>query len=186
MGDEQPMWGKQSKAQFTPRSAIKKTDDKVVEIDKGLLKMIGTISFDGGPSGEPYQHLEEFEDICDLFNTTADEVKLRVFSFTLTNKAKDWFKRLTPGSITTWEDLKSAFLSRFFPLAKVNKIKAEIRQFKQGKEHLAKAWERYKDLLLRLPNHGIDDNEMLTIFYAGLTNESRLWLDSTCGGIFFI
>ncbi|KAJ9556142.1 hypothetical protein OSB04_010756 [Centaurea solstitialis] len=124
-------------------------------------------------------------DICDLFNTTEDEVKLRVFPFTLTNKAKDWFKRLTLGSIKTWKDLKSAFLSRYFPISKVNKIKAEIRQFKQGKEHLAKAWERYKDLLLKLPSHGIDDKEVMDIFYAGLTNDSRLWLDSSCGGIFY-
>ncbi|KAJ9566979.1 hypothetical protein OSB04_002945 [Centaurea solstitialis] len=155
-----------------------------MEINKGLIKMIITISFDGRPSGEPYQHLEAFEDICDLFNTTEDEVKLRVFPFTLTNKAKDWFKRLTPGSIKTWKDLKYAFLSRYFPISKVNKIKAEIRQFKQGKEHLAKAWERYKDLLLKLPSHGIDDKEVMDIFYAGLTNDSRLWLDSSCGGIF--
>ncbi|KAJ9538031.1 hypothetical protein OSB04_030764 [Centaurea solstitialis] len=178
------MWGERSKVQFTPRTAIKKADGKMVEINKGLLKMIGTISFDGERKGNPYQHLEDFEDICDLLNTTADEVKLRVFPLTLTNKAKDWFKKLTPGSISTWEVLKSAFLSRFFPLSKVNKLKAEIRQFKQGKDHLAKAWERYKDLLLQLPNHGIDDREVMNIFYAGLTNESRLWLDSSCGGLF--
>ncbi|KAJ9553913.1 hypothetical protein OSB04_017958 [Centaurea solstitialis] len=110
-----------------------------MEINKGLIKMIFSISFDGRPGGEPYKHLEAFEDICDLFNATEDEV---------------------------------------------NKIKAEIRQFKQGKEHLAKAWERYKDLLLKLPNHGIDDKEVMDIFYAGLTNDSRLWLDSSCGGIF--
>ncbi|KAJ9544639.1 hypothetical protein OSB04_024346 [Centaurea solstitialis] len=184
MGDEQPMWGERSKVQFTPRTAIKKADGKMVEINKGVLKMIGTISFDGERKANPYQHLKDFEDICDLLNTTADEVKLRVFPLTLTNKAKDWFKKLTPGSISTWEVLKSAFLSRFFPLSKVNKLKAEIRQFKQGKDHLAKAWERYMDLLLQLPNHGIDDREVMNIFYAGLTNESRLWLDSSCGGLF--
>ncbi|KAJ9544345.1 hypothetical protein OSB04_024052 [Centaurea solstitialis] len=72
MGDDQPMWEKRSKEQFTSRSAIKKTDDKV-EISKGLIKMIDTISFDGEPSGDPYQHLEAFEDICDLFNTKGDE-----------------------------------------------------------------------------------------------------------------
>ncbi|KAJ9544063.1 hypothetical protein OSB04_023770 [Centaurea solstitialis] len=80
MADDQPMWDKRSEVQFTPRSAIKKTD--------------------------------AFEDICDLVNTKEDEVKLRVFPFTLTNKAKDWFKKLLPGSIVTWDDLKSAFLSR--------------------------------------------------------------------------
>ncbi|KAJ9556957.1 hypothetical protein OSB04_011571 [Centaurea solstitialis] len=184
MADDQPMWDKRSEVQFISRSAIKKTDDKMVEINKGLIKMINTISFDGEPSRNPYQNLEAFEDICDLFNTKEDEVKLRIFSFTLTNKAKDRFKRLTPGSITSWDDLKSAFLSRYFPISKVNKIKAEIRNFKQGKDNLVKAWERYKDLFLIFPKHGIDDKEMMNVFYAGLTNDSRLCLDSSCGGIF--
>ncbi|KAJ9544544.1 hypothetical protein OSB04_024251 [Centaurea solstitialis] len=74
-----------------------------------------------------------FEDICELVNTKEDEVKLRVFPFTLTKKAKDWLKQLLPGSITTWDDLKSAFLSRYFPISKAHKIRAEIRNFKQGK-----------------------------------------------------
>ncbi|KAJ9560882.1 hypothetical protein OSB04_006042 [Centaurea solstitialis] len=184
MADDQPMWNKRSGVQFTPRSAIKKTDGKMVEINKGLIKMINTISFDGEPSGNPYQHLEAFEDICDLVNTKEDEVKLRVFPFTLINKAKDWFKKLLPGSITTWDDLKSAFLSRYFPISKANKIRAEIQNFKQGKDSLVKAWGRYKDLFLIFPNHGIDDREMIDVFYAGLTNDSRLRLDSSCGGIF--
>ncbi|KAJ9541423.1 hypothetical protein OSB04_027929 [Centaurea solstitialis] len=162
MADDQPMWDKRSEVQFTSRSAIKKTDGKMVEINKGLIKMINTISFDGEPSGNPYQHLEAFEDICDLFNTREDE--------------DPW--------ITTWDDLKSAFLSRYFPISRVNKIKAQIRNFKQGKDNLVKAWERYKDLFLIFPNHGINDNEMMNIFYAGLTNDSRLRLDSSCGGIF--
>ncbi|KAJ9552285.1 hypothetical protein OSB04_016330 [Centaurea solstitialis] len=184
MADDQPMWDKRSEVRFTPRSAIKKTDDKMVEINKGLIKMINTISFDGEPSGNPYQHLEAFEDICELVNTKEDEVKLRVFPFTLTKKAKDWFKQLLPGSITTWDDLKSAFLSRYFPISKAHKIRAEIRNFKQGKDSLVKAWGRYKSLFLVFPNHGIDDREMIDVFYAGLTNDSRLRLDSSCGGIF--
>ncbi|KAJ9558321.1 LOW QUALITY PROTEIN: hypothetical protein OSB04_012935 [Centaurea solstitialis] len=163
MADDQPMWDKRSEVQFTPRSAIKKTDE---------------------PSGNPYQHLEAFEDICDLVNTKEDEVKLRVFPFTLTNKAKDWFKKLLPGTITTWDDLKSAFLSRYFPISRANKIRVEIRNFKQGKDSLVKALGRYKDLFLVFPNHGIDDREMINVFYAGLTNDSRLRLDSSCGGIF--
>ncbi|KAJ9552611.1 hypothetical protein OSB04_016656 [Centaurea solstitialis] len=142
MADDQPMWDKRSEVQFTPRSAIKKTDGKMVEINKGLIKMINTISFDGEPSGNPYQHLEAFEDICDLVNTKEDEVRLRVFPFTLTNKAKDWFKKLPPGSIITWDDLKSAFMSRYFPISRANKIRAEIRNFKQGKDSLVKAWGR--------------------------------------------
>ncbi|KAJ9556882.1 hypothetical protein OSB04_011496 [Centaurea solstitialis] len=112
MGDNQPMWGRRSKVHFTPRSAIKKTEDKDVEISEELIKMIGKVTFDGKPTEEPYQHIEAFENICDLFKTKEDEVKLRLFHFTLTGKAKDWFRKLPQESIATWEELKSAFLSR--------------------------------------------------------------------------
>ncbi|KAJ9542736.1 hypothetical protein OSB04_029242 [Centaurea solstitialis] len=144
--EELKLPGKHSKVHFTPRSAIKKTEDKNVEISEGLIKMIRNIAFDGELTGEPYQHLEAFEDICDLFKTKGDEVKLHLFPFTLTEKAKDWFKTLPPDSITTWEELKSAFLLRHFPNSKIKKLKDEIRNFKQGKENLERAWERYKDL----------------------------------------
>ena len=34
------------------------------------------------------------------------------------------------------------------------------------------------------PGHGIRINELLDIFYNGLTNESRIFLDSCAGGVF--
>ncbi|KAJ9556921.1 hypothetical protein OSB04_011535 [Centaurea solstitialis] len=176
--------GRRSKVHFTPRSTIKKTEDKDVEISEELIKMIGKVTFDGKPTEEPYQHLEAFEDICDLFKTKGDEVKLRLFHFTLTGTAKDWFRKLPQESIATWEELKSAFLVRYFPLSKINKLKDEIRHFKQGKESLEKAWGRYKDFFLKLSNHGFEEKEIIETFYAGLTNESRLRLDSCTWGIF--
>ncbi|KAJ9557742.1 hypothetical protein OSB04_012356 [Centaurea solstitialis] len=184
MEDNQPMWGRRSKVHFTPRSAIKRTEDKDVEISEELIKMLRKVTFDGKPTEEPYQHLEAFEDICDLFKTRGDEVKLRLFHFTLTGKAKDWFRKLPQESIATWDELKSDFLLRYFPLSIINKLKDEMRHFKQGKESLEKAWERYKDLFLKLPNHGFEEKEIIETFYAGLTNESRLRLDSCSGGIF--
>ncbi|KAJ9544476.1 hypothetical protein OSB04_024183 [Centaurea solstitialis] len=107
MEDNQPMWGRRSKVHFAPRSAIKKTEDKNVEISEELIKMFGKVTFEEKPSEEPYQHLEAFEDICDLFKTEGDEV---------------------------------------------NRLKDEIRNFKQGKENLERAWGRNKDLFLKLPN----------------------------------
>ena len=34
------------------------------------------------------------------------------------------------------------------------------------------------------PRHGIPKNELLDIFYSGLTDESRTFLDSCAGGVF--
>ncbi|KAJ9561379.1 hypothetical protein OSB04_006539 [Centaurea solstitialis] len=159
-GEQSTHVGTTLKGTFHSKFRNQRTEDTNVEISEELIKMIGSLTFVGEPTGEPYQHLDAFEDICDLFKTKGEEVKLRLFP--LTRNAKDWFKRLPPDSITTWEELKSAFLLRHFPNSK------------QGKESLERAWERYKDLFLKLPNHGFGEDEVISIFYAGLTNDSRL------------
>ena len=51
-------------------------------------------------------------------------------------------------------------------------------------EHLPKAWGRYCNLLKSRPGHGIPKNELIDIFYAGLTDDSRSYLDSCVGCVF--
>ena len=51
-------------------------------------------------------------------------------------------------------------------------------------EHLPKAWGRFCSLLRARPGHDIPKNELLDIFYNGLTNESRTYLDSCAGCVF--
>ena len=60
-----------------------------------------------------------------------------------------------------------------------------IYNFKQLQdEHLPKAWGRYCSLIKDRPGHGVPKNELLDIFYAGLTDESRSYLDSCAGCVF--
>src|ERR1044071_2579155 len=42
----------------------------------------------------------------------------------------------------------------------------------------------YYSLIKARPVHGVPKNELLDIFYAGLTNESRSYLDSCAGCVF--
>ncbi|KAJ9547101.1 hypothetical protein OSB04_019644 [Centaurea solstitialis] len=115
---------------FIPRSAIKaKSKKKGGEISEELVNMVSQLRFDGSPTTDPYLHLEEFEDMCDIFKT-----------------------------------------------------KTSVNS--QGEENLTKAWVRYKALLLKLPNHGFGQKEVIEFFYNGLTVESRLVLDTSSGGIF--
>ncbi|GKD56180.1 hypothetical protein Tco_1289567 [Tanacetum coccineum] len=41
--------------------------------------------------------------------------------------AKVWFNELSPGVITTWEEMRQAFVSRFSPPAMFNRLMGEIR-----------------------------------------------------------
>ncbi|KAJ9544576.1 hypothetical protein OSB04_024283 [Centaurea solstitialis] len=124
MGDEQPTWTARRTAPTVAARPITKTDlEKVI---KGqFLHMIKELTFDRKSHSNPIVHVESFVDICDLFktgNTAVDGIRLRLFPFTLVGEAKAWLCSLEPSSITTWEELRSKFVSRFFPPSKIEKL----------------------------------------------------------------
>ncbi|GJX33832.1 putative reverse transcriptase domain-containing protein [Tanacetum coccineum] len=80
--------------------------------------------------------------------------------------ASNWLERLPAGSITTWEDLTTRFLAQFFPLGRIAKLCNDILMFQQHHgESLSEAWTRFKDLLQKVPHHGIDLWLQVEIFY---------------------
>ena len=75
-------------------------------------------------------------------------IKLQLFSFSRRDMEATWFESLPVGSVTNWEELVEAYMSRFFPPALTSERRGEIIVFKYGKdESLYNAWERYKRLL---------------------------------------
>ncbi|GJT50299.1 retrovirus-related pol polyprotein from transposon TNT 1-94 [Tanacetum coccineum] len=80
------------------------------------------------------EHIEKVLEIVDLFhipNITIDQVMLRAFPVSLTGAASRWLRNKPTGSITTWEDLKTKFLSKYCPPARTAKKMEEINNFKQ-------------------------------------------------------
>ncbi|GJW41589.1 zinc finger, CCHC-type containing protein [Tanacetum coccineum] len=66
-------------------------------------------------------------------------------------------ERLPTGSISTWEDLTTRFLAQFFLHGRTAKLRNDILMFQQHHgESLSKEWTRFKDLLQKVPHHGID------------------------------
>ncbi|GKC73116.1 MAK10-like protein [Tanacetum coccineum] len=69
-------------------------------------------------------------------------------------------------SISTWEDLTTRFLAQFFPPGRTSKLHNDILMFQQHQgESLSEAWTRFKDLLQKVPHHGIDLWLHVQIFY---------------------
>ncbi|GKC55690.1 reverse transcriptase domain-containing protein, partial [Tanacetum coccineum] len=63
-----------------------------------------------------------------------------------------WLRNKPSGSITTLEDLKAKFLSKYCPPARTAKKMEEINNFQQEPdETLYQAWERFKELLMKFP-----------------------------------
>ncbi|GJT51863.1 putative nucleotidyltransferase, ribonuclease H [Tanacetum coccineum] len=99
---------------------------------------------------------------------------LMAFPFTLKGKARLWINRLFAGSITIWDLLKNAFLSRYRPLSQIIRQTKAIRNYGQEcNEPLHLAWEGFNDLLYNCPNHKINEHEQLQIYYQGLDLETR-------------
>ncbi|GKD71003.1 hypothetical protein Tco_1325093 [Tanacetum coccineum] len=67
---------------------------------------------------------------------------LIAFPMSLIGAASRWLRNKPSGSITTWEDLKTKFLSKYCPPARTAKKMEEINNFQQEPdETIYQAWE---------------------------------------------
>ncbi|GJT37695.1 zinc finger, CCHC-type containing protein [Tanacetum coccineum] len=111
-------------------------------------------------SEDPNQHLKDLlklVDSLDLDGANRERTRLHLFQFSLCDQASNWLERLPAGSIFTWEDLTTRFLAQFFLPGRTAKPRNDILMFQQHQgESLSEAWTRFKDLLQKVPHHGID------------------------------
>ncbi|VFQ90151.1 unnamed protein product [Cuscuta campestris] len=112
-----------------------------------------------------------------------DQIRLRAFPFSLSDKAKDWLYYMPAGSFTTWNDLHKAFLEKFFPASRVGSIRKEICGVKQlNGENFSEYWERFNKLVCSCPQHQITEQLLIQYFYEGLLPTERGIVDAASGG----
>ncbi|GKD55180.1 MAK10-like protein [Tanacetum coccineum] len=106
--------------------------NNVVPLRPDTIRLVQNgCSFHGLRSEDPNQHLKDFLKLVDSLDFD--------------------------GSITTWEDLTTRFLAQFFPSGRTVKLRNDILMFQQHHgESLSEAQTRFKDLLQKVPHHGID------------------------------
>ena len=129
------------------------------EIKPALLHLVQQEQFGGNSNEDPNSHIASFLQLCDTMKVNGasdDAIRLRLFPFSLRDKAKSWLQSQPQGSIVTWNELVTRFLTKYFPPSKSAKMRQEITSFSQHDgEVLYDAWERFKDLLRRCPHHAI-------------------------------
>ncbi|CAN6459149.1 unnamed protein product [Victoria cruziana] len=127
------------------------------EIKASTISMLP--SFHGFASEDPYRHLDEFLDACatvKISHVDDGALRLRLFPFSLKERARDWLKSIPPKAISMFEALEG--------------------------ESFHQAWERMKDLLRKCPHHQIPRWQVLQGFYDGLTEAHKQVIDSSCRG----
>jgi hypothetical protein len=158
------------------------------EIKPALLNLVMREQFSGASSDDAAAHLNNFVELCEMQkykDVDGDIIKLKLFPFSLRGKAKDWFLSLPRNSIDSWIKCKDAFISKFYPPAKIISMRSDIMKFRQyDNKHVAQAWERMKSLVKNCPTHGLTTWMIIQTFYAGLNFSSRNLLDSAAGGTF--
>ncbi|XP_019170977.1 PREDICTED: uncharacterized protein LOC109166481 [Ipomoea nil] len=97
------------------------------------------------------------------------------------------FLRICKNYFETWDQLHRAFLKRFYPVSKTQKMRPGIQNFKQiVGESLAESWERFKELRRQCPHHGIQSWDFMMAFYEGLLDNSKILVDASSEGSFTV
>ncbi|GJT65411.1 zinc finger, CCHC-type containing protein [Tanacetum coccineum] len=119
-------------------------------------------------SEDPNQHLKDFFKLVDSLDLDDENRNERA-----------------SGSITMWEDLTTRFLAQFFPPGRTAKLRNDILMFQQHHGvSLSKAWTHLKDLLQKVPYHGINRWLIIQIFYDHVSFHLKCEIDRAAGGKF--
>ncbi|KAI5347397.1 hypothetical protein L3X38_015276 [Prunus dulcis] len=154
------------------------------EIKSGTIHLLP--QFYGKAGDDPHMHIKDFFAVCATMHNggISDEaIRLRLFPFSLKERAKEWLYSLPSASVTTWTSLASKFLAKFFPPQKTNHIRKEIMGVQQlDGESFHEYWDRFQRLLTSCPHHQIEDWLLMQYFYEGLLDSERMMVDATSGG----
>ncbi|GJT80940.1 reverse transcriptase domain-containing protein [Tanacetum coccineum] len=144
--------------------------------------------FDGRIKTDPHKHIHEFFEICDMFkysDTENEPVRLMMFPLSLTREAKTWLNELNKGTIKMWDEIRTTFISQFFPPSLFDRLLGEIRAFSQHEnESLTDAWLRMKEILRNCHGHNLSKGNIIKIFYHGLNEIAQEVLNVAASGIF--
>nr|GEU40786.1 reverse transcriptase domain-containing protein [Tanacetum cinerariifolium] len=184
---------------FPPFENLELTIQRRTRVDPNILNDFNMETNGNGddrppPNGGgdlPVPDLRTMEELCQptlngrVNGVSDDALRLYLFPHSLTHHATAWFDRLPKNSITTFEQMAKMFLEKYFPPSMVKKLRNEINNFHQRPdESLFEAWERYKLLIDRCPNHNMLPVTQIDTFYNGLTLRHRDTINVVAGGTF--
>ncbi|KAL4283519.1 hypothetical protein GQ457_16G018000 [Hibiscus cannabinus] len=152
-----------------------------------MFNMLNSLGqFGGTPNENARQQVKSFLEICNSFKihgVSNDVLKLKLFPYSLRDKAKTWLNNLQPGSLQSWTQLCRSFLAKFSYTNMTDRLRNQITTLRQeDDEAMHEAWERYRDLYRRCPMHGLPEWTQVSIFYNSVNTPTRMMLDASANG----
>jgi len=101
------------------------------ELRTSILTMVQANQFYGLPSEDANAHLQNFHELCETIvikDVAPGSVKLCLFPFSLSGKAKQWFYQ-GKEAVNTWDKCSATFLAKSFPMSKTNALRGKISNF---------------------------------------------------------
>ena len=114
------------------------------ELKPALINMVQQNQFTGHPTENSNEHLGRFLRITNSIKMSGvkpEVIQLQLFPFSLRDMAIIWFNSLPPEFVNTWEELMSAYFSKFFIPSLPSEQRREITNSKHGgNENMYTAW----------------------------------------------
>ncbi|KAK8705123.1 hypothetical protein V6N13_048731 [Hibiscus sabdariffa] len=130
------------------------------ELKPVMFNMLNSIGQFGG-SPHARQHIRAFLEVCDSFRQQGvheDVLKLKLFRYSLRDRARAWLSGVPAGSMESLVDISRSFLMRNNLPNMHTQLRNDIASFRQAHdESMYECWDRYKGLLSKCTNHGFQD-----------------------------
>jgi hypothetical protein len=154
------------------------------EIKTSTIRMVQHSPFTG--KEDPNLHLQAFIQLCQTFNmngVTQDQMRARLFPFSLLEKALQWFHSQPAEMVQNWNALMRAFMKEYYSLGKTQSLRNKIATFAQyPTETISEAFEHFNEYTRAVPHHKFPKENLVQKFYQRLTMASGTIINASAGG----
>jgi hypothetical protein len=158
--------------------------ERPFEIKTLTIRMVQHSPFTG--KEDPNLHLQAFIQLCQTFNMdgmTQDQMRVRLFPFSLLGKALQWFYSQLVETVQDWNALMRDFMKEYYSPGKTQSLRNKIATFAQyPTETISDAFERFNEYTRAVPHHKFPKEDLVQNFYQGITMASRTIMDASTGG----
>jgi hypothetical protein len=156
------------------------------EIKPRIIEMAATDPFRGVETDNPYRHIQRFTTLCNTVRQEGvpdDWFKWNLFPYSLADEAIKWYSFTSFEVEGNWDQLIKKLCAKLFPISKIQRIRMQVINFKQGEEEgIDQAWNRFNELVEQGPRLGFPGDVLLHTFFFSLTPSCMRYVQMCAGG----